>query len=212
MPRNRVSKKVSRTPAKKRAAKQQKSNNASVMLQAIDNELMHAPANFAALVRKEATALAKKEAKLNKVANKLQHSIKTAEARIKAANKAKQTAATKKKLKVLMKAHATQVNQFDAVISEHEMLITTLTMLSQQIDKLEALEKHLNQFEKAWKKQQKAAKPAKAKAKRKTNAKRRTKQQEMDNSRLDMQDELMEDALFTETAGQDEPEIIEVTY
>lgn len=161
---------MARTKMKKRSGKKnQAKSNVWGTVQQLENELMRVPAKLAVLVNKEVNAQAKKEAKLQKATDKAQTALLKAEARVKSADKAAPTAASKKKLKVAKKTHQQAADAHLALDKQLQQTTLVVESLLDKQDRLVALDKHLNQFEKEW------AKPKATAAKKTVKSKSKPK-------------------------------------
>lgn len=154
-----------RKKSTKRTNKRQKATNVLVNVQKMEKDFIQTPLKMAAQLTKEIKKHQKQESKFNKTISKLNNQLKKTEGRINAITKAKPTATSKKKLKVLTKKY----NQAQAIQSQFDKQLQTVTnsldnLLSNQA-RFNALGKCINQFNNDW---AKAAKKAKAEAKAKS--------------------------------------------
>lgn len=135
-----------------------------------EKDCLQAPLKWAAQITKEVNACRQQKSKLDTALNKAKSELKTAEARVKAASKAKNSPAGKKELNAAKKAHAVILKSFTQLNKDAQQASKTLQGLNASQAKLLDLRKQLGKFETEWSKKPKAAaKPAskpKAKSRR----------------------------------------------
>lgn len=155
-------------------------NNTLATMQQIEKDFSEVPARLASFLKKEIAAHQQKEAKLKNAANKIQVQLKNADQRVKAAAKAKATAAGKKQLNIAKKTYSDIQKSHQETNKQLQDADKTLGIFSLRLSKLTAWNKNQSQFEKEWAKQLKQLKAkaqakvqaAKAKAKSKMKAKK----------------------------------------
>lgn len=156
----------------KPSTKRQASANTLVALQKTENDFYNVPAKLAEQLNKEISKLKKKENKLKNAVNKAQAQIKTNENKT---NSGKlKTPAGKKQLKAIKKILSEATKNKNVLNKELQETVKSLDSALSKHAKLNALQKHLAQFDKEWKKNSKKLK-AKVKVKAKTKVKAKSK-------------------------------------
>ena len=193
---------MSRKKTAKGTAKHQ--SNSLPAIQKVEKELIQIPYKLAAQLSKEIKSLKQKEAKLKNTIAKIKSQLSNAENRVKAAEKNKNKAAGKKQLSIAKKNLSEIKKAFSLLAKEQQETAKSLLTMTAEQAKLNALHKHLNQFEKEWAKQVKQAK-AKVKVKvTKTKSKKRSNQSTLpsikEEPRVETFDTIEEDITTNETA------------
>jgi hypothetical protein len=153
----------------KRAPKRHGASNPLTSVLTMEKDLLKAPAKIAATLHKEINTHQQKENKSAKILNKIKDKVKHAETRSKEAEAAS-TPLAKKQFKKWKKAYAIATKMCDQAAKRHESISTTLETLLKKQAKFNALQKHMNQFEKDWVKQSKNTSNVKSKKPTKNKA------------------------------------------